>query len=565
MFTKSLLINYAGYPASLRMFIPDNGLASLAGMLFEKGHSTVIFDYAVVDIVKKLFPFEYRDRMQDILRRLNDAREPAAQDVAAFRELDACIDDIQRAKVSEIAADIVEYVKANAIDFVGFKLWVGDGFEGSMEIARQIRRACPQVYIFAGGPHVDWFGRRILEVCDAFDVLVYGDGEMAIAALAEYTLGKRELKDIPNLIYRDRGNIVSTPRATLPDLSDLPLPVYDEMVYPAMAGDQKLKVILTDDSRGCPNACSFCLHPIKSGNRWQVRQPHEVVDEMERIKKCYGVGVFRLAGSNTPRGLALGIAREILQRGLNVAYVMFANSGARFTSQDFTLLRKSGCFGAWFGIESADRSILTSVMNKKTDPDVIRQSIIAAREAGLYVTGSILMPVPGETAATKARTLEYLREVRPDSIVVEPPVVIPGTQWAEEPSRFGIKINDRNAYVDAMMRYKMRIHYPPALLQPLPGISVGGRIDRELIAEAGAFCRELEKSGIDTQITVDTALIAAYAGKDPRVLHKKSLRDFMMGEYDAIANDVSDINRSICSAPAYRARTGTPDLPLVPG
>jgi len=61
--TRSLLINFSGYPAVMRSLALDNGLANLAGSLIQKGHQTIILDYATVDTIKRLFPHEYSDEL----------------------------------------------------------------------------------------------------------------------------------------------------------------------------------------------------------------------------------------------------------------------------------------------------------------------------------------------------------------------------------------------------------------------------------------------------------------------------------------------------------------------
>ncbi|MHC4873644.1 MAG: hypothetical protein ACYTFY_17495 [Planctomycetota bacterium] len=46
MSSKSILINYIGYPGGAFNLVPDNGLANLAAVLLANGHQTKIFDYA---------------------------------------------------------------------------------------------------------------------------------------------------------------------------------------------------------------------------------------------------------------------------------------------------------------------------------------------------------------------------------------------------------------------------------------------------------------------------------------------------------------------------------------
>jgi len=552
MFTKSLLINYAGYPESPRMLVPDNGLANLAGVLISKGHKTIILDYATVDIVEKLFPYEYKDRIENVIKRilvnLKQKLSPKQKDLDIFHKLDNEIDQLQRKKVKEIAIEISSIVKKHNIDFVGMKLWMGDGFEGSITIAKQLKKDFPTLPIFAGGPHVDWFREKILDVCNLFDVLVYGEGEEVINMLADYVLGKTNLENIPNLIYKENGKIVTTPRKVIDDLNKLPLPVYDKEVYLSMGDTQKLKIIFTDESRGCPNNCSFCLHPVKSGNKWKTKSPESAVNEMERLINKYGINVFRFAGSNTPKLLAKGIAEEILKRKLKVEYTAFANSGNGVSVEDFQLMKDSGCFSLWFGIESGNQKLLDEVMNKKMKVEQLKNKINACKKTGIYVTGSIIIPAPNETEQTKQDTLNFLLETRPDSVIVDPPVLIPGTKWTINCEKYGIEILDEKEFLNQMMLYKMKIIYPPILWKALPYFKINNKTDKELVRETGLFAQTLEKNGILTQVTSDTALIAKYAGMQPMEFRDKSRKYFSTGNHREIKKIITRINENITNS-----------------
>ena len=248
MFTKSLLINYAGFPNEPRLLVPDNGLANLAAALIQKGHSTTILDYATVDMIEKLFPYEYKEQLDDITKRImvnqKQGLSPNQKDLDEFHGLDEKIENLQRKKVQEIATEISSIVRKKNIDFVGFKLWMGDGFEGSIMIAEQLKKDYPRLPIFAGGPHVDWFREKIFDVCDAFDAIAYGDGEEVITMLADYVSDKIKLEDIPNLIYRKNNGFVTTQKKLVEDLNNLPLPINNNVgiisEYGSMGGFMRL-------------------------------------------------------------------------------------------------------------------------------------------------------------------------------------------------------------------------------------------------------------------------------------------------------------------------------------
>jgi hypothetical protein len=63
---KGFLVSYAGYPYTPSSLMPDNGLASLAGSLLNAGHEVTILDYGTVEIIGRLMPASYKDRLKSI-------------------------------------------------------------------------------------------------------------------------------------------------------------------------------------------------------------------------------------------------------------------------------------------------------------------------------------------------------------------------------------------------------------------------------------------------------------------------------------------------------------------
>jgi len=542
------LINYSGYPAVIRSLALDNGLANLAGSLIQRGHQTTILDYATVDTIRRLFPHEYSDELSYLTRKIICSLElgflPQRDDLNGFRELDTRINELQKEKMQQIAREISKYAKAHKVDFVGLKLWSGDGFEGSITIAEKLKQDNPKLPVFAGGPHVDSFKENIFDVCDIFDALVYGEGEETITMLADYVSGKRKLEDIPNLIYKKNGRIVTTPVRRINNLDSLSSPVYDQDVYLAMKGNQKIKMVFIDESRGCPNHCSYCIHPIKSGNRWRERTPQAVVEQMEEMNRKYGFTAFRFAGSNPPPFLKRRIANEILNRGLKVTYSAFGHIRDGLVV-DFKLLRKSGCYSLFFGIESGSQRILDESMNKGIRIGQITKTIRACKQAGLYVVGSVIIPAPQETEETKKESFDLLLRMKPDSVVIWFPALMLGTDWEKNSQKYGFNIPNRKNYLKEAMLYKIKSFYPPSLWESSSEYNLNGKSFKEITKETGKFIRLLEKNKILTQVTSETALIARYARVSPRECRDKVRKYLSRGDYKSIGELVSKVNQGI--------------------
>jgi radical SAM superfamily enzyme YgiQ (UPF0313 family) len=537
-----------GYPNEIFNLIPDNGLANLAACLMEKSHKTLIWDCSTVDMVRRLFPHKYKDELQGLIKKIVEASKqglkPEKEDLESFYSLESRIDEFQRNEIRNIGKEISKYVNEHRIDFVGFKLWTGAGFDGAMIIAEQIKKDNPDIYIFGGGPHIDWFQEMVFNVTGVFDVLAYGEGEETITMLADYVEGKRKLEDIPNLIFKKDNKIITTPSKGIEDLNKIPLPMYDDDVYPAMKDGQKIKVTMIDESRGCPNSCNFCIHSIKSGNKWRMTDAKNLVDKIEKIMDKYKIKTFRFAGSNPPPSLMKEIAQEIIKRKLDIAYSAFSYSKG-MSKECYELLKKSGCCGLTFGVESGSQEIIDRSINKKARTDKIKESIHFCKECGMHAIVSIILPAPFETEKTKQETLDFLLDTRPDSTIVCFPGLVRGTEWEKNCKKYGFYIENYKELFETAMTFRVNHMCPPVLWRPLNGFGLNGKSFKEMCNETFDFTKKLRKAGLVTQLIDQIFLISHAMKTDSNEFAKKAYKYVSTGDYVNLGEMVKNINSSI--------------------
>jgi len=476
--------------------------------------------------------------MQQVLQAAGPPSPEALQRIGATA---AELESLQAAETLRIADEIAEEVRKRRPDFVGFKLWNGDGFSGSVAIAERVRQEAPGVKLYAGGPHASWFRDLIYKHTDVFDAIVYGEGERAILSLADHASGKVGLADIPGIIHRENGDTVVNPPGEWLRLDDLPSPVYDEDLYPAMAGDEKMKIVVLDDSRGCPYACAFCTHPIESGRKLRTRSAARLIDDMEGIVSRHGVHAFRFAGSSTPGSLMAEAAREIIKRGLEVDYTSFGHFGSA-EPEHFRMMRESGLFALFYGIETGCQELLDRAVGKGLDLERVRETIREAKAAGIFVVCSMIVPLPFETEETLAQSLQFLLDVRPDSVPVQPPGILPMTPWLEESEKYGIEV-DKDSYLHENVAYKIKLLLPMAFWQPLP-YKINGMSFHEFTKLTTRFAAQLEENGILVGLPDDNALISHLAGMPPRQFRDAARAWCVTGDAEAMAELVRRVNRA---------------------
>jgi radical SAM superfamily enzyme YgiQ (UPF0313 family) len=125
-------------------------------------------------------------------------------------------------------------------------------------------------------------------------------------------------------------------------------------------------------------------------------------------------------------------AEEILRRGLKFNWS--ANSRADIDLETMKILKKAGARLFCVGVESGVQEVLDN-MKKKLKVERIRKFFNDAKKAKILIHGCFLVGNPGETKETLEKTLQFAKELNPDTAQFFPIMVYPGTEaydWAKE-------------------------------------------------------------------------------------------------------------------------------------
>lgn len=165
----------------------------------------------------------------------------------------------------------------------------------------------------------------------------------------------------------------------------------------------------------------------------------------------------------------------------------------------------------------------------------------AAQQAGIAVACSLIVPMPFETEETMQESLQVLQSLRPDSVLVQFPGLLPGTPWFLEPEKYGFEV-DREQYLLENLDYKIKLLFPPAFWKALP-YKLNGRTFREFSALTGRFVAMVEQSGLVTGIPDDNILMAQLAGMEPRQFRDLARVWCLTGNVGAMEQFVQAHNR----------------------
>lgn len=402
----------------------DNGLALLAAHLLRDGHRPRVFDYSRVSTVERIA----RDGREGFIRSVID-------------EIDALIRD-ERVRV------------------MGFKLFA-NGFRDSVRIAAELGRRNPELSILAGGPQVGWFGASIFDYArategtDVFAVLVAGEGDEAVRAAANGALPS----EIPGAIHRTKGMVRKNPMAEVGVLDAMPLPTYDERIYPDLHDDKVLIPVL-EDTRNCDwRKCTFCVHP-RLGGKFRERSVESLVREAKANIDSLGARVFRLGGPDPCPALVNALASALPE---GVAFSAFGRADGLGYEYDRLGSRMAG--GVFIGLESADPTILRAML-KTLEPDQYlahaERMIAELKSRGIGTVAACIVPAPNETDASMDRTFAFLERTQPDFAPVLPIAPMPGTPLARSAGREGSGIDVDDGFIRKLLEYELDLLRPPS-------------------------------------------------------------------------------------------------------
>jgi radical SAM superfamily enzyme YgiQ (UPF0313 family) len=289
--------------------------------------------------------------------------------------------------------------------------------------------------------------------------VILGEGEVTLAELVEALFSGRPLAGVAGLAYRDANAGVrrTAVRAFVRSLDDLPRPAWDlvdidryRRVWRRRHGYHSMNLATT---RGCPYHCNWCAKPIY-GQRYAVRSPRAVVDEIVYLKRTYAPDHLWIVDDvfGLKRGWVEEFAALVQAHGARLPFRCLMRAD-QVTGDVTRALAAAGCQMVWLGAESGSQRVLDAMEKGLTVEDIHRARALLDR-AGIDVGFFLQFGYSGETWDDIQATLALVRTLAPSDIGVSVSYPLPGTRFYERVrTELGLKQNwvDSN---DLAMMYR---------------------------------------------------------------------------------------------------------------
>jgi anaerobic magnesium-protoporphyrin IX monomethyl ester cyclase len=288
-------------------------------------------------------------------------------------------------------------------------------FLAAAEIARKVKEKFPDIKIVFGGAHPTVMTRQTMSHPEV-DFVVLSEGETTFPLLVQAIENGGGWESIDGLAYKREGDIVINPKSKfVQNLDEIPFPRRDllpmENYFQARephGSATRARWTTMIATRGCPYGCTFCNTPQIWQRRWRARSPINVVDEIESLKRTYGVGEIHFEDESltTNQEWFKDFCRELRDRRLDIIWQ--TSNGVRaesINSETLDLMIASGCTHITIAAESGSARILKDVMQKRLDLGAVKNAARLAGKKRIRIACYFMLGLPNEKKSDVLRSI----------------------------------------------------------------------------------------------------------------------------------------------------------------
>lgn len=313
-----------------------------------------------------------------------------------------------------------------------------------VKFADKLKRSLPDSHITLVGTHPTNLPEETLRMSDKIDSVCRGEYDFIVVELADALKNGNSLEEVNGLsLINTDGEFVSNKPAQKPTSEQLDELSFVSEIYLRHLGKKKMKKyfyasitspyiqILT--ARGCPYSCSFC--PIPSIKSYRTRSIENVVEEFIFIQKEMPfINEVLLEDDTFPinKKRTIGLCDAMIEASIQITWS--CNARVNTNEEVMRKMKEAGCRLLCVGFESPTQDALDGV-EKKTNVQMQKDFMQKTGNAGLLVNGCFIMGLPGDTPEIMQATIEFAKELLPNTAQFYPLMLYPGTasfNWADK-------------------------------------------------------------------------------------------------------------------------------------
>jgi radical SAM superfamily enzyme YgiQ (UPF0313 family) len=328
---------------------------------------------------------------------------------------------------------IRSWLATGEVRYVGFSVMPGPQLKQAIPFSRRIREEFPGVVMIWGGYFASNQYKVVLN-SGWVDFVINGPGDHAFPALIDALETGNSWHDIRNLIYKQDGRIVKTPKEDLIDQSSLPKLPYDRLDSFYSLGKYLGKTYLGrrtlayHSSMGCPFTCSFCaVVPIYEA-RWKAKPAAQVYADVRYLKDKWGADSIEFHDNNffVSEKRTAEFARLIRNDDMVWWGEGRIDTIDKYKDETLALMRESGCKMIFFGAETGNDEILKRMDKGGTQSGAqIRAFAARMKKFDIIPEYSFVLGTPADTPEKVMQYIDqdiaFIKEIKsinPDTEIV---------------------------------------------------------------------------------------------------------------------------------------------------
>jgi anaerobic magnesium-protoporphyrin IX monomethyl ester cyclase len=334
---------------------------------------------------------------------------------------------------------------------VGISVMTGYQIKGALDFSSAVKKIKP-VPVVWGGLHPSLLPDQTIRHA-LVDIVVIGEGEETLAALAQKVQSRAPLDSVANIVFKKEGQTVRTNQNKgFLDMDTLPVPDYGlvDVEYYAWQKrdflDTATRCLDLNTDRGCPYRCGFCYNLQFNHRSWRGASAGKVLTDIEFLVNRYNLKAVNFTSDNlfVKKDRVRSICSGLIEKKLGVAWHadMRIDTFLRYEDDLLGLMKQSGCVELTFGVESGSDRML-ELINK----DIHKQDVLNAharvKEFGFRVNYHFMIGFPEETRSDIIETLQLIYLLTRDRHIklYGPAIYIPypGTTLFERSVEMGYK------------------------------------------------------------------------------------------------------------------------------
>ena len=319
---------------------------------------------------------------------------------------------------------IEKYLSTGEFRYFGCTVMPGPQLKQAIPFTKKIKQNYPGITTIWGG----YFASNQYKVSiesDFVDYIIDGPADRAFPMLLQRLESGDALVGIPNLIFRNNGQIIKNQKEALLDQDALPRLPYRKLheFYPLEGYLKKTflgkRTAAYHSSFGCPFTCSFCaVVPIYNA-RWKGKSAPNIYSEVKHLIDHYGADAVEFHDNNffVSEKRTVEFSELIKKEKITWWGEGRIDTIDRYKDESLETMREAGCRMIFFGAETSDDQMLKKMDKGGTQTaEQILSFASRMKKFDIIPEYSFVLGFPAETEekvnAQIDRDISFIRKIK---------------------------------------------------------------------------------------------------------------------------------------------------------